>query len=76
MQESKKAVQFCNLCLNLPEQFRASITTIQTQLSFTTHLNLLQPDDLVKEFTAVIAQDGQLVHVGDYVQLCSPQDEV
>ena len=77
MQESsKKEVQFCNLYLNLPEQFGASVTTIQTQLSFTTHLNLLQPDDLVKEFTAVIAQDGQLVDVGDYVQLCSPQNAV
>lgn len=76
MQESKKAVQFCNLYLNLLEQFAASVTTIRTQLSFTTHLNLLQPDELVKEFTAVIAQDGQLVHVGDHVQLCSPQNEV
>lgn len=77
MQESKnKAVQFCNLCLNMPEQFGASVTTIQTQQSFTTHLNLLQPHDLVKEFTAMIGQDGQLIHVGDYVELCSPQYEV
>ena len=78
MQESKnQAVQFCSLCVNIPEVFGAStcIATLQTQESFTTHLNL-QRHELVKDFTAVIGQDGRLIHVGDYIELHSAQYEV
>lgn len=70
------AAEFCNLCLNISEHFGASIATLQLQHSFMTHLNLLQPGVLVKEFAAVIGQDGQLIYVGDYVELYSPQYEV
>ena len=72
MQESKsKGVQFCSLCVNIPELLGVSIATLQTQQLFTTHLNFLQPHELVQEFKAVIGQDRQLIHVGDYVELCS-----
>ena len=68
------AAEFCNLYLNISEHFGASIATLQVQHSFVTQL--FQPGDLVKEFTAVIGQDGQLIHIGYYVELYSPQYEV
>ena len=77
MQESKnKAVQFSSLCVNIPELYGASIATLQTQQLFMTHLNFLHPHELVQEFTAVIGQDRQLINVGDYVELRSPQYKV
>lgn len=79
MQESKnKAVQFSSLCVNIAELPDAStcIATLQTQQLFTTHLNYLHPQELVKEFTAVVGQDRQLIHVGDCVELSSHHYEV
>lgn len=77
MQESKnKAVLFSSLCVNIAELHGASIATLQTQQLFTTHLNYLHPQELVKEFTAVIGQDRQLIHVGDCVELSSHHYEV
>lgn len=79
MQESKnKAVKFSSLCVNIPELPDAStcIATLQTEPLFTTHLRNLHPQELVKEFTAVVGQDRQLIHVGDCVELSSHHYEV
>ena len=36
---------------------------------FTIQLDHLHCDDALEEFAAVIGQDGQLIHVGDYVEI-------
>ena len=79
MQESKnKAVEFSNLYVNIAELPDAStcIATLQTHQLFTTHLNYLHPQELVKEFTAVVGQDRQLIHVSDCVELSLHHYEV
>ncbi len=61
-----------NLNLSLTQHGIVHIADLQLQHPpFTTHWDCLSLDDSVQEFHAVIGQDRELTHVGDFVKLCS-----
>lgn len=74
----KTVVQFSAVKLNLPdiEDGTPCIANLQHQQpSFTFHWDHLSLDDRVQEFRAVIGQDREMVHIGDFVELSSSHYE-
>ena len=70
-------VKLLDITLCLPEIHEVTLGDLQTQSQlFTLHLNNIHPSDIVQEFNGEIAQDGELITAGDYVQLSSDYEEV
>ena len=44
--------------------------------SFNVYFDNIQTDDVVQEYRGVIGQDGELVRVDEFVELCSTFHEV
>lgn len=67
-------VQVSTLELQLPGAVGRTLSTLQ--LPFEVHLDPVHMEDLIQEFHGVIAQDGELVHRGNFVQLSAPYQMV
>lgn len=62
--------QFSTMQLNLPDAKGIILEDLPVQQPpFTVHWDHLSLDDTIQEFRGVIGQDGELVHVGDFVML-------
>lgn len=72
------AVIMSTVYLNLPDASGVPLAGLGVQsIPFTLKLEqLIDFQDLVKEFGGVIGQDGDLLKVGDYVELSSASCEV
>lgn len=73
----KKVIQLSALKLNLHgENETLCVGNLQHQQpSLSTHWDYLSFDDRVQEFHAVIGEDREMVHIGDFVELSSSHYE-
>ena len=70
-------MKLLDVTLSLADIQEVTLGDLQTRSQpFTLHLKDIHPSDMVQEFNGVIAQDGELVTAGDYVQLSSDYQEV
>ena len=77
MQEGKKTLKLSDVKLDLPEAEGVPLEELQLQQPpFELHFHHLDFQDTVKEFRGVIGQDGALIHIGDFVKLSFPYNEV
>ncbi len=71
------AMKFSSIRLNLPEAEGVSLSDLHTrQPHFSVHLEHLLPDDTIEEYFGMIGQEGEFIHTGDYIKLCSSDHEV
>ena len=74
----KQSVHLSAVQLNLPDAGGETVCMANfhcQQSPFTIHWDQFNLDDLVQEFHAVIGQDRELIHIGDFVKLSSTHYE-